>query len=81
MDNGFGIFKVRLEQKLLERGKKFVKIDKWYPSSKTCRFCGTINSELTLSDRVWTCSCGNIINGDENAAINIMNEGIRVLGL
>lgn len=80
MDNGFGIFRTRLEQKLFERGKKFVKIDKWYPSSKTCRFCGCVNSELTLADRIWTCSCGSIIDRDENAAINIMNEGIRILG-
>lgn len=42
-------------------------------------FSGTVNSELKLSDRVWTCSCGAVINRDENAAINIMNEGLRML--
>lgn len=41
--------------------------------------CGSINHELTLSDRVWTCGCGATINRDENAAINIMNEGLRML--
>ena len=78
-DNGFGMFRNILSYKLVNRGKAFVKIDKWFPSSKMCRYCGSINHELTLSDRVWTCSCGATINRDENAAINIMNEGLRML--
>lgn len=78
-DNGFGMFRDILFYKLLDRGKVLVKIDKWFPSSKMCRYCGTINSELKLSDRVWICSCGAVINRDENAAINIMNEGLRTL--
>lgn len=78
-DNGFGMFRDILSYKLDDRGKVFVKIDKWFPSSKLCRHCGTVNSELTLSDRIWTCSCGAVINRDENAAINIMNEGLRML--
>ncbi len=78
-DNGFGMFRDILSYKLTDRGKAFVKIDKWFPSSKMCRHCGSINHELALSDRVWTCSCGTTINRDENAAINIMNEGLRML--
>lgn len=78
-DNGFGMFKTRLQQKLEYQGKKLVKIDKWFPSSKICRFCGCINSELKLSDRMWTCGCGQLISRDENAAINILNEGLRLL--
>lgn len=78
-DNGFGMFRDILAYKLADRGKALVKIDKWFPSSKMCRYCGSINHELTLSDRVWTCSCGATINRDENAAINIMNEGLRML--
>lgn len=78
-DNGFGMFRDILSYKLADRGKAFVKIDKWFPSSKMCRHCGSINHELTLSDRVWTCGCGATINRDENAAINIMNEGLRIL--
>ena len=78
-DNGFGMFRDILSYKLHDRGKALVKIDKWFPSSKLCRHCGTVNSELKLSDRVWTCGCGAIINRDENAAINIMNEGLRML--
>jgi putative transposase len=78
-DNGFGMFRVILGYKLSERGKMLVKIDKWFPSSKMCRFCGNINKELTLDDRVWICECGAIINRDENAAINIMNVGLSMV--
>lgn len=78
-DNGFGMFRTRLQQKLEIQGKKLIKIDKWFPSSKMCRFCGCINSDLKLSDRVWTCSCGQTLNRDENAAINILNQGLLLL--
>lgn len=78
-DNGFGMFRNILAYKLADRGKAFVKIDRWFPSSKMCRHCGSINHKLVLSDRVWTCSCGATINRDENAAINIMNEGLRMM--
>lgn len=80
MDNGFGQFRTFLGYKLAERGKKLITIDKWFPSSKLCRHCGFVNSELTLSDRVWICpSCGETILRDENAAINIMNQGLSML--
>ena len=78
-DNGFGMFRVILGYKLSDRGKMLVKIDKWFPSSKMCRFCGNINKELTLADRIWTCSCGEVINRDENAAINILNVGLDMV--
>jgi putative transposase len=69
-----------LEYKLREQGKQLVIIDKWYPSSKSCNVCGEINNELTLGDRVWICSCGTVHDRDINAAINIRNEGCRMLG-
>ena len=78
-DNGFGMFRTFLAYKLADRGKKFIKINKWFPSSKMCRFCGTINHNLTLADRVWTCECGKTLNRDENAAINIMNVGLSMV--
>lgn len=78
-DNGFGMFRTLLAYKLIERGKQLVKIDKWFPSSKTCRFCGCINKKLKLSDRVWACECGAVLNRDENAAINIMNIGLSMV--
>jgi putative transposase len=79
-DNGFGMFRTMLEYKLTSQGKTFAKIDKWYPSSKTCSVCGLIKDDLTLADRNWTCSsCGTTHNRDHNAAINIRNVGL--LGL
>ena len=78
-DNGFGMFRTFLTYKLVERGKQLVKIDKWFPSSKMCRFCGCVNKDLKLSDRVWTCECGAILNRDENAAMNIMNVGLSMV--
>lgn len=79
-DNGWGMFTTFLGYKLADRGKQIVKIDKWYPSSKTCSVCGTINAELTLKDREWTCDgCGTHHDRDWNAAINIRNEGLSLL--
>lgn len=81
-DNGFGMFKTFLAYKLTERGKQLVIIDKWFPSSKKCRFCNNENKELTLSDRTWTCKyCETELDRDINAAINIKNEGCRILGI
>ena len=77
-DNGFGMFRDILKYKLEEQGKRLVKIDKWFPSSKMCHACGCINENLKLSDRVWTCECcGEILNRDHNAAINILNTGLK----
>ncbi|MEI6296282.1 MAG: transposase [bacterium] len=46
--------------------------NRWYPSSKTCHECGTINKQLNLSDREWVClECGCIINRDYNASLNL----------
>ena len=79
-DNGFGDFRIMLNYKSVDKGKYFVKIDRFFPSSKTCRHCGYIHSELKLSDREWICpSCNELILRDENAALNIKNEGFRIL--
>lgn len=78
MDNGYGLFLSMLEYKLADRGKYFVKVDKWYPSSQLCSCCGR-QKKLTLADRIYRCDCGLTINRDYNAAINIKNEGVRLL--
>ena len=76
-DNSFGIFRQLLVYKLLERGKLFIKVDKYFPSSKTCHTCGAINKEFKLSDRVWTCpACDTVIERDYNAALNIRDAGL-----
>lgn len=55
------------------------KIDKWYPSSKTCE-CGCINKGLSLRDRTWACpACGAVNDRDILAARNILRKGISEL--
>ena len=79
-DNGFGAFRQLLAYKLLERGKLLIKINKYFPSSKTCHNCGAINTNLKLSDRVWTCpACGLTIERDYNAALNIRDAGLALI--
>ncbi len=81
-DNGFGMLKTFLAYKLAEQGKQLIAIDKWYPSSKNCSCCGHKNKELSLNDRIWTClECGKVLDRDINAAINIKNEGCKILGI
>lgn len=78
-DNGWGMFAAYLTYKLQELGKQLVKIDKWFPSSKTCSCCGAIKQSLSLSDRTYICDCGAILDRDINAAINIKREGMKLL--
>jgi putative transposase len=81
-DNGFGRLRSMLAYKLQEQGKQMVIIDKWYPSSKRCHKCGNDYKALTLGERSWTCECCNTLHDrDINAAINIKNEGCRILGI
>ena len=80
MDNGYGMFLPMLEYKLNERGKYLIKVDKWYPSSQLCHACGTLHPEMKdLKIRTMRCDCGLVIGRDQNAAINILNEGLRIL--
>ena len=78
MDNGYGMFLNMLEYKLTDRGKHFVKVDKWFPSTQLCSCCGR-RMKLALNERIYKCSCGLIIDRDHNAAINVRNEGLRIL--
>jgi putative transposase len=60
--------------------KKIVKIDRFFPSSKTCNSCGYINQNLKLDMREWTCpSCNTKLDRDLNASINILNEGYKLI--
>ena len=78
MDNGYGMFVNMLEYKMAARGKHLVKVDKWYPSSQICSCCGK-HRRLALKDRVYRCECGLVMDRDRNAAINIREEGLRML--
>lgn len=83
-DNGFGEFRRELAYKLLWRGKYFVTVDKFFPSTQICSACGCqyegIRGVEHLDDREWVCPvCGTHHFRDQNAAINLKNEGIRIL--
>lgn len=77
---GFFRFKQVLVDKANNNNKKVVFVDRFYPSSKTCSVCGYKKQDLKLSDRSWTCPvCGTKHDRDINAAMNILNEGERIL--
>lgn len=79
-DAGWSDFIRMLSYKALWRGRQLVKIDRWYPSTKTCGVCGTTGHALTLAARQWTCpDCGAAHDRDINAARNILAAGLAVL--
>lgn len=79
-DASWGTFVRLLEYKANWNDKKIVKINRWYPSSKTCCECGWVNKNLNLSVRKWTCENGHVLDRDINAAKNILREGLKIYG-
>ena len=81
-DVSFCELKRILEYKASWNDKQVIFIDRFYPSSKLCSDCGYKKDDLQLSDREWVCpECGVVHDRDINAAVNIMNEGKRIIGL
>lgn len=79
-DLGYAEFISILEWVARKNGCIVVKVDRWLPSSKACHVCGTLNTNLKLSDRTWQCECcGTILDRDTNAAINIRDAGLSLL--
>ena len=80
-DNGWGMFVSFLKYKLEEQGKRLIKVDKYFSSSQICSCCGYKNDKTKdLSIRKWICpNCNTQHDRDENAAINIRNEGKRIV--
>lgn len=80
-DAAWGEIKRQLEYKCGWYGKTLVKIGRYFPSSQTCGACGFINKEVkNLNVRDWTCpKCGACHDRDENAAKNILEEGLRIV--
>lgn len=79
-DVGWSSFIMKLAYKADWHGKHLVKIDRFFPSSKTCHVCGYKNTDLKLKDRAWTCpQCGTEHDRDDNAAQNIREQGLLKL--
>lgn len=79
-DASFSNFCNMIDYKTKELGRIYLRISTFYPSSKLCHCCGYKNTTLTLADREWECpNCHELLDRDNNAAINILNEGLRIL--
>ena len=77
-DAGWSQFIQFCDYKQRWNGGAILKVDRFYPSSKTCHLCGAINHHLALNDRAWLCpSCNQLLDRDVNAAINIANEATQ----
>lgn len=72
-------FKTKLKNKCNEYGIELRVVDRFYPSSKRCHFCGTIKKDLKLSDRIYKCNCGYVKDRDLNAALNLRDAEIYTI--
>ena len=84
LNNGKNTYNTAFNSFIKKLSYKFngsvIKISKWFPSSKKCSKCGNTKKHLKLSQRIYRCAyCGNIMDRDFNAAINIRNEGLRII--
>ena len=73
-------FKEQLKYKSEWYNRDLVLVDRYFPSTQLCSSCGN-KQKLSLSDRVYKCSCGLILDRDYNASLNILNEGKRLLNI
>ncbi len=79
-DASFSSFCSMIEYKTLEQHRQYIRINTFYPSSKLCHCCCFKYKGLKLEERFWTCpQCGTYLDRDENAAINILKEGLKIL--
>ena len=74
-NQGFFEFRKQLEYKCNDSGIQLIVADRFYPSSKLCSCCGNIKKDLRLSDRTYKCECGNVIDRDFQASINLKAYG------
>ncbi len=77
-DAAWSQFRSMLEYKAHWYGREVIAIDRWFPSSKLCSACGTLQEQMPLSVRTWTCGCGAIHDRDVNAAKNLLAAGRAV---
>ena len=78
-EQGWSLLNNQLHYKCEWKGKNYIQIGRFDPSSKRCNYCGDINKDLKLSHREWVCeSCKNVNERDLNAALNIRDYGVRL---
>jgi len=78
-DASFGTLRRQIEYKAKLRGCQVIVIDRWEPTSKTCCACGSYHKEMVVGVELLTCDCGNVMDRDLNAAINIERAGLELL--
>ena len=76
---GFYEFRRQIEYKSEWNNIPVIIADRFFPSSKLCSCCGNIKKDLKLSDRIYKCECGNIIDRDYQASLNLKRYGENVL--
>ena len=76
---GFYEFKRQIEYKSKLHNVALIIADRFFPSSKICSCCGNIKKDLKLKDRIYKCECGNIIDRDFQASLNLKSYGENVL--
>lgn len=76
---GFYEFRRQIEYKSTWNNIPVIIADRFFPSSKLCSCCGNIKKDLKLSDRIYKCECGNVIDRDLNASLNLKKYGENVL--
>ena len=69
----------QIQYKCLWNNINFITADRFYPSSKLCSVCGNIKKDLKLSDRTYICECGNVIDRDYQASVNLCNYGKSIV--
>ena len=77
LDAGWSMFYNQLQYKAEYADSEVMQVNRFYPSTKTCSVCGKLNN-MPLHKRIYRCECGNVIDRDYNAAINIDNESLRL---
>ncbi|MHC5903088.1 RNA-guided endonuclease InsQ/TnpB family protein [Streptomyces sp. S6] len=77
-DAAWADFRNMLEYKAHWYGREVIAVDRWFPSSKLCSTCGTLQDKMPLSVRTWTCGCGTTHDRDVNAAKNLLAAGLAV---
>ena len=76
---GFYEFRRQMEYKSKWNNIQVIIADRFFPSSKLCSCCGKIKKDLKLSERIYKCECGNVVDRDLQAALNLKKYGEDIL--